>query len=97
MIIQLGNELENIDVGSQISVYELRRLIQEKKNIPMAEIHIVKLEGIYYQNMELLDGAAKVVIKQIKNRCPVCQAKPAAIIGHCKYCAMHYCAGHRLP
>ena len=97
MFIQLGNELENLDVSDRISIYELKRLIQDKKNIPIAEIHILKAEGLYYQNMEVIDGNSRVTIKQIKNRCPVCQTKAAAIIGNCKFCCLNYCAGHRLP
>lgn len=96
MRIIFGNSTDNIEIAT-ITIYELKKLIQEKKNIPIDEIHIVKYDNVYYQNKDLVENHITLTMKQVKNRCNLCFSKAAAIIGHCKFCRLNYCASHRLP
>ena len=97
MRINFGDSQDNIELDKPIKIYQLRKLIQEKKNIPIQEIHIIKADQIYYQNHEIIDNSQSLTIRQIKNRCPVCQQKSATIVGNCRYCQLNYCSAHRLP
>ena len=83
--------------SSPKSIYEVRKIIQDRKNIPLADIHIVKAENIYYQNKDIVDNSIVLTIRQVKNRCPACFQKAAAIVGNCRYCQLNYCSAHRLP
>lgn len=100
MIIKHDNSVENIDwQDTTIKVYDLKKLIVEKKNIPIDEIHILKnTEGNEcYDNNACLTNDCTVNLKIVKNRCPICLKKSATIVGDCKYCLCKYCPSHRLP
>jgi len=97
MRIVLGDCQDNIELEKSVSIYDVKKLIVDRKNIPLDEIHILKYDNIYYQNKDLVDNNSVLQVKKMKNRCPICIGKSATIIGYCKFCCLNYCASHRLP
>lgn len=100
MRILYGDSVDNIEIDRPTTIYEIRKLIQDLKNIPMAEIHIIKTEldeDIFYMNKDVVDNSRVLRVRRIKNRCPMCFQKSATIIGNCRYCLLNYCSVHRLP
>ena len=79
MIIKHENTTDAIDCGNAtIKVYELKKLIVEKKNVPIDEIHILKNteSNECYDNNDWVANDCTLTLNIIKNRCTtnICSA-----------------------